>query len=313
MGFVLLIASGALLVVVLLIAGIVLDARHPARATEGWALAHGHAIDPAALGVAFEELTVAGVKAWRISGGDASGPTTLIIHGWRRSRIDSLRRLEPWLGVSRAAWLVDLAGHGHAPPGPTTLGAGDGARLVIAANEMIARDSTDAAPSRLMIVGHSLGAVVAIDLAARLDRAALAGVIAFAPYDDLAEPISNRLAARGLRSSTLAAIAATVLRVIAGRSPNTRESLRRLANSHCPLLVASSRADEVVRSDHVRQLAIAAGAPLLTSDTITHDQLGTSRAHATEPAFLNALSQFAAAAAAECLTARTEGATTRRA
>lgn len=275
MGFILLLATGALVLVVLMLLSVVRDARHPARATAGWALARGLAVDPAALGVAFEEVDVCGTRAWRLDGRDPEGVVTLVIHGWRRSRIDSLRRREPWLGVSRDLWVIDLAGHGESPEGPTTLGATDASRLVSFAQAILVQSVPRASPPRLLLVGHSMGAVIAVDLARQLDARRVAGVVAFAPYADLTEPLANRLAARGVPSRALALVAARVLDFVVGAPPPTRDSLNQLTVAGCPLFIAAARGDATVRAAHTEELARCASSRVHMSERTTHDTLGT--------------------------------------
>ncbi len=279
MGLVLLLLVGLLFAAFLFVLGIVRDARAPARATIGWALARKLPVDPAAHGLHFEEaLWGANQSAWRIPGGDPSSDiTTIIIHGWRRSRIDSLRRISPWIEVSNEVWLVDLAGHGDSLVGPTTLGVRDVQDVVTLALAIAAgRDQRVASSNRLLLVGHSLGASIAARAAAQLPPACIAGVVAIAPYESLREPLANRLRARALPAMPFAHLAELWLHAICGREQSVVAALRQLrANEVAAVLIAGSQ-DTVVRVEHVAELAAAADLPLITDKLSSHDELATS-------------------------------------
>ena len=117
---------------------------HPARITAGWALAHQWAACPADLGLPFEEWSLERpggtvIPVWEIPPTtEATGAppeqqpvTVVVLHGWGRSRIDSLARvgglLEERPGGPRGfrTILPELRGHGDASSGTTTLGSRD--------------------------------------------------------------------------------------------------------------------------------------------------------------------------------------------
>ncbi len=274
----LLLFVGALCAALLLVFGIVRDARTPSRATMGWALARKLAVDPAALGLQFEEeLWGANQSAWRIRGGAPSSDlTTIIIHGWRRSRIDSLRRINPWYGVSSSLLLVDLAGHGDAPDGPTTLGVRDVHEIVTLAHAVVASsDPAAARPTRLLLVGHSLGASIALRAAAQLPPEFLAGVVAIAPYESLKEPLANRLRARALPATPFAQLAQLWLHAICGRERSVIDALTQLRTRNVSALLIAGAQDVVVRHEHVAHIALSAGVPLVTDSASGHDDLAT--------------------------------------
>ncbi|MSQ89822.1 MAG: alpha/beta fold hydrolase [Phycisphaerales bacterium] len=278
MGLALLFLIGGITAATAFIIGIVIDARHPSRATTGWALARGIPIDPAAMGLeASAELWGRQQSAWRVRGKACeSGIVTIIVHGWRRSRIDSLRRIRPWLDASESVWLIDLAGHGDSPAGPSSLGTSDVADLVALANEILAQGAQSAGtPSRILLVGHSLGASIALRAAARITPASLGGVVAFAPYESLAEPLRNRLAARALPAQPFASIAAAGLHAICGSESSTTEAMTTLTAAGVPLLVVAARQDGVVSLAHVRAMCMRAGVEITVDDTAQHDDLGT--------------------------------------
>ncbi len=286
MGLALLLLIGGCVAALVLVWGIVRDARCPARATAGWALARGLQVDPAALGLEFsDECFCDGLRAWKIRGGDPSSDvTTVLIHGWRRSRIDSLRRIHPWFARSRELWLIDLAGHGESPRGPTTLGVRDVDDVMHLARSLVEGAHANAPrATRLLIVGHSLGASIGLRASARLEPQSLAGVVAIAPYESLAEPLTNRLVARALPAIPFARIAAGWLHALCGVEASPSKALAQLHHAEVPLLVIASTHDAVVSVEHVVQMVAQADHTrarhplhLFVDQCASHDDLATA-------------------------------------
>jgi pimeloyl-ACP methyl ester carboxylesterase len=173
------------------------------------------------------------LPVWEIELAERSGgPAVVLLHGWGRSRIDMLSRLAPFLEVAERVLLVDLRGHGDAT-GRTTLGDGDEADIA----ELLRR--LPAGP--VVLVGHSLGAVVALRTAAsEPDR--VAGVIAIAPYDTFETPLRMRLAARELPSGLTVRLAVGVLRLLGVRRTSGLAAARAV---RCPLLVLQGGRDRI--------------------------------------------------------------------
>lgn len=294
MGLALLFLLGALTIFAVLCAAIVHDARHPTRATAGWALGRGLPIDPGELGLNFVtrgEGTA--LPRWEVEGRDPQGVVTILIHGWRRSRIDSLRRIHPWIDVSRTLWLIDLPGHGDAHKGPTTLGIGDAELIEREIDTALASSLNDGAAPRILLVGHSMGAVVAADLARRLPPQRLAGLVAFAPYSAISEPLTNRLRCRALPATTFAWIASLLLRTILGQEPDTGGALTLLRARGIPILIVAARDDHTVGLEHVRSLARRAGHKVVISTHASHDALGAGLQSDADPPSALAAAVFA--------------------
>ncbi|MFM8874419.1 MAG: alpha/beta hydrolase family protein, partial [Phycisphaerales bacterium] len=223
LGLAALLSAGALLAWGLYAAGVWRDAVRPPRRGMAWALAQGVPTSPADLGRAFEERTVRGPEAsvpgWWVTGrGPADGPTVILVHGHGRSRWDSLRRIGPWVERSPLVILIDLRGHGDAG-GHSTLGRREHVDL-----EAVVAEAERRRPGvPVELVGHSLGAVVAIRTAARRAAAGapLAAVHAFGPYEWTRTPLEARLRARGLparpASDLVLALAARRWRARPGR------------------------------------------------------------------------------------------------
>lgn len=281
MGLVALLALGAAIVIAAVVTAIVRDARFPARASVGWALARRIATRPADAGMDSADDSVvcndgAALPMWTIPGGSPEGPALLLLHGWRRSRIDSLRRL-PWLLPHvRFACLMDLRGHGDAPRGPSTLGVADVGDACAAVR---------AHPGVPWIVaGHSLGASVALRASADLLREGFRvdGVLLMSPYPDIRVPLSGRLTSAGMPAFPVASMAARAIAAISGSETPIAHAITALAEAAVPTVWVTCAEDAIVSPDAVRGLhaqARALGSPstLHVDADADHDSLGTGQ------------------------------------
>ncbi len=248
---VLLLSAGALLALGLGVIAVAWEALHPPRRTVAWALARGTPADPEELRRPWRTLRHrlddgAELECWEIEGGDPRGPVVAIVHGWGRSRWDSLRRVEPFLGRASRVLLPDLRGHGEST-GRTSLGAADGDDLRSLLGALAPADGA----TPLLLAGHSMGAGAVIRAAASL-RPAPAAVIAIAPYDRVRTPIMARLRLRALPARLLGLPAVGLLRLVGVHdAPLTRaaEQLR------CPLLVLAAEEDSISPVEDGRAIA----------------------------------------------------------
>ena len=234
------------------VGGVVLEAMRPERKTVGWALARGLPSEPGAWGLPVREWSVEfrGAHCPVFDLGDAArdAPTAIVLHGFSRSRYDSLSRLAPLMHHARRFLLIDLPGHGEATGRSTRLG-GDEAELVAE----IATAHTD---GPLLLMGHSLGATVAIAAASDERIAArVRGVLALAPYESLRTPLGARLDLRGMPRGALVPAALRVLRALGVEERSTREAATRV---RCPLAVLAGEIDPVTPVEEARAVAHAA-------------------------------------------------------
>ena len=249
--------------------------------------------------MAFEEVALPGLDAttcpaWRIEGGgDANAPTLLMLHGWGRSRWDSLTRLPALLPLVREAWLPDLPGHGEHPGARSWVGVREPAAAAAMAAEIAARRPG----ARLLLMGHSLGAGVALR-AARPSPLHVAGVIALAPYRDLHSPIPGRMAVQGLPRRPFTSIGFALLRA-AGCLDEPLES--DAAHVRVPALVVACEGDRVSPARDAETIAAAMPhATLLVLPGDRHDEPGAGdpeRFTATLRAFVGSLSRPSPASA----------------
>jgi len=234
------------------VAGVVREALRPERRTIGWALARGLPSEPTAWGLPAREWMFesdgARCPVFEIGDADPAAPTAIVLHGFARSRYDALSRLGPMLPHTTRFLLPDLPGHGDATGRGTRLGW-DEDRLLA---DLACRHATD----DLLLVGHSLGATIAIHAATHADLAPrVRGVLALAPYEQLRTPLGARLDLRGMPRAALVNPALLTLGALGVRERSTAESAARVA---APLAVLAGEADPVTPIEEARRIARSA-------------------------------------------------------
>jgi pimeloyl-ACP methyl ester carboxylesterase len=211
-----------------------------------------------------------------------------MLHGWGRSRWDSLARLQPLLPMVREAWLPDLPAHGEHDGHRSWVGVREPDAALAMLSEIAARNP--GAP--IVIMGHSLGAGVAIRAAARAQGLPVAGVIALAPYRDLASPIPGRMRMQGLPSQPFTALSLLLLRA-AGCMDTPLEI--DTASLRVPLLVVACQGDPISPASDAERIAAASShATLLVLPGDRHDEPGQAdpaRFEETLRAFVASLSR----------------------
>lgn len=270
------------------------DALHPPRKGFAWALATGRPTSPEAAGLQADETSLPGLDgvrcpAWHVRGhGGAHAPTLLMLHGWGRSRWDSLARLGPLLPCAFDAWLPDLPAHGEHPAGRGWVGVREPEAVVAMLGEIAAH--RPGAP--IVLVGHSLGAGIALRAAARAAGAAIAGVVAIAPYRDLRSPIPGRLALRGIPTFPFMPVAIAMLRAVGCMDLPLDRDVKGL---RLPVLLVACEGDRISPIADAEALAQAlANATLFALPGDRHDEPGaddTPRHDATVQAFLRSISR----------------------
>jgi len=254
LGVLLLLSIAAALILAIGIGAVAWEALHPPRRSTAWALAKGVPMDPAPLGRPWRiETRVlrngARMPLWVIDGFDAHGPVVVIVHGWGRSRWDSLRRIAPFLEHASRILLPDLRGHGEAE-GRTTLGTLEAADIADLAASA-APDGAAASAPPLVLVGHSMGAGIVIRAAGSLNPPPR-GVILLAPYRRVVTPIAARLRLRGLPASLLASPAVALLRLMGMRESPLETAAAALRS---PLLVITAEGDVIAPAEDGRATA----------------------------------------------------------
>lgn len=251
--------------------GVVREALRPERRTIGWALGRGSPSDPAHWGLPAREwshgFAGASCPVFDLGDDDPGAPTAIVIHGFARSRYDALARLGPVLPHARRFILPDLPGHGDA--------AGRGTRLGTDEDAFLESLVTSATSGPVLFVGHSLGAVVALQAASREALAArVRGVVALAPYERLRTPLGARLDLRAMPKRPLLGPAIGVLGMLGVRERSTREAAAKVA---CPVAVIAGEADPVTPLAEARAIADSASTSRFASIAhARHDDFHTA-------------------------------------
>ena len=200
LGFATLLGTAALLVSGAYLAGLWKDAVTPSRRSMGWALGQGLPASPEDLSLQSEErntvLSDGVMPAWWIHGrAPHSGRAVIVLHGHGRSRWDSLRRIGQYAQEAALIVTPDLRGHGDAA-GRCALARREAGDVCI----LMAAIEAEYPGIRIELVGHSMGAVVAIHAAAQRAAAGapIEEVIAWGAYDRVATPLNARLKLRSL-------------------------------------------------------------------------------------------------------------------
>ncbi len=283
-----------------------LQALRPPRKYFAWALATGRPKDPSDLGLEFIESEFSSgehhpLPAWRIKGSatHSNAPILVMLHGWGRSRWDSLTRVEPFRNACSEIVLLDLPAHGEHLGAWSALGVREPACVVHALHEL-ARQFPN---SPFLLAGHSMGAGIAIraaNLAATDFQGntsenkgiSIAGVIAFAPYSTLRSPIPARLVLQNLPAWPFAPIAFLTLRILGRMDGPLEKDAREL---RAPLLVMAGDHDPI--SPLADAQKISSAAPRGTLSVLPyqrHDDLRLGDAQQFDRAlanFLNSLTE----------------------
>ena len=265
-------AMAIVVVAVLYVVALLWRLRHPPRRTAGWAIARGRPLDPGAVGAAWREVEAAGLPLWLVARDEATldrsdAPLAVLLHGWGNSRLDWLGRLEPWLSSGVRLAIPDLRGHGDAP-GASTLGDADREDVLAILREIRAVGAASSPP--LLLVGHSLGSVVALRVAAALGdhEVDLRGVVAFAPYERLRTPAVAELASREAEVGVLLPVLLAGLRLLGVREHSTSDAARAIRT---PLVIVHGAEDPISPLEEAREIAAASPrAELLVLDGAGH-------------------------------------------
>ena len=276
LGFAVLLGAGAALAGGVFLAGMWNDVMRPSRRGLGWALGQGLATSPEDLGLTFTERTHefpgCTMPAWWVAGrAPESGVAVILLHGHGRSRWDSLRRIQPIAEGAALVVVPDLRGHGDAP-GRTTLARREPEDVTM----LVAAIEAEHPGLRIVIAGHSLGAVVAIHAAALRAEAGspIHAVTAWGPYDRVRTPFEARLRLRGIPVWPFSHAILACWRMLDGRERATHASAAALRTTR--LQLHADEFDAVSPVADAEEIAAACpGATLERSSGIAHADLGT--------------------------------------
>ncbi|MEE2682131.1 MAG: alpha/beta fold hydrolase [Planctomycetota bacterium] len=261
-GFLMLCATSCVLAAYCLVCA--RETRTPKRLSTGWALALSRESEPDRIDPECTRWTLdlpdgTTLPVWEArTGSDRSQPpeaTLVFIHGWGNARTHSIERAQAVLESigdrhPPPRWrliFLDLRGHGDASDGPTTLGMRELEDLGVLLEEL-PKD----APR--ILIGHSLGAVLAIRTAARWPDE-VDGVLALAPYRWVRTPIARTLGMRGLPAGRLADVIGRLCTSGRFLRLDTVDDARAMTQ---PLVVLSGTEDPICPTEEARAIARAA-------------------------------------------------------
>ena len=235
----------------------------PPRHATGWALAHHHPTSPAELSIEHQEWFLdrpggARLCVWDVPGTNPKAPSIMLLHGWSRSKLTWLNHLTEWQGRGSRIIIPDLRGHGDSTPDGVTLGDRD-AKDIAALLSVLDEE-------RVILVGRSLGGVVAINAATEATN--IAGVIAIAPYIRLRHTIRARVLQHGLPALGVVPVAMMMLWLLGVRSSPTIRAAQKL---EAPLLIIHGTCDSISKLADAHALAEAtANATLIEVENAGH-------------------------------------------
>lgn len=268
-GLLLLLLIALLLVLVLFTALVLWGSLHPPRHGPAYALARGLPADPGDLGLDAAQWWLdrpdgARLPVWELETDAQATPLTAVfVHGWAQSRHDMLARLDPYRQLCRRIVLYDLRGHGDAEGSASRLSHDEHLDLM----DLLGRIDD----RRLVLVGLSMGAVIAIHAAAEADvalRDRVAGIVAYGPYVDIHESLRGRLRVQQMPTRPISDLVMLARRVMGIRHRDLLAAARRVP---CPMLIVHGREDIIAPLRHAEQITdAAADAALHVVDGAAH-------------------------------------------
>lgn len=252
-GLIILMFIAAALLVLLAGAYVAWRLMHPPRRTATSMIADSLPADPGEMGFAFEAVrftTGCGdeLEGWLVEGRDKAGPPLVILHGWGDSRYGAMGWLEPLSPLFSRILLYDHRGHGDSTQACCTWGATE-VEDAAAAAQWLAEGSG----RKVVIMGYSMGAVVALAAAAR-SADAVAGVIADSPYRRPSQVIARTLSLHGLPGRLLAPVAWTLLSC-RWRQLRGVDAVELAHELKLPLLVLHGTDDRIAPAEDAQKIA----------------------------------------------------------
>ena len=278
------------------------EIRRPKRLSTGWSIALGRPGDPDGIDPDSTQWTLEPGDGTQLPVWEARtdrnhpGPcaaTIVFLHGWGNSRTHSIERAQAILEVMQQAGpvpplrlvFVDLRGHGDSSDGPSTVGMHE-------LDDLGCLLDTLPADEPVLLLGHSLGAVLGIRAAARWPQR-ISGVLALAPYRQVLTPIRRTFAMRGLPGSRLTGL---IARLSTSASFMRLDTAELAADMPQPLEVLTGSDDRICPPADGQRIAEAAPHGRFQSlDAVRHGD-----AHqATPQALAEAMGRLLAAVAPE--------------
>ena len=196
------------------------------------------AVLPGADEVSFDTEDGLRLRGWFVPGGSGATPAVLVFNGNAGNRSARVPLARALARAGTSVLLFDYRGYGGNPGSPSETGLAADARAARA--YLLSR--SDVRPQSLVYFGESLGAAVALGLAIEHPPAGLVLRSPFTSLVDVGQLHYPYLPVRALLKDRY-------------------ESLQRVVELRCPLLVLAGGADDIVPLEQSRRLYEAAAQP----------------------------------------------------
>ncbi|HEY2887965.1 MAG TPA: alpha/beta fold hydrolase [Candidatus Limnocylindrales bacterium] len=243
------------------------------RARAGYPRQNPSTSDPAALGLAFEDVTVpspgmGSLPGWWIPGdGSGPAPAVLLVHGWESARDRTLPNALVLHAAGFHVLTIDVRAHGANPPEELPLTAGEfGIDAAAGARYLLARADV----TTVAILGHSMGAIGAL-LAAAAEPRIRAVVAVSTPADPYRLTRQTfhlaNLPIPDVVAYPLAWLTTRVFLAPRGHDVRSVSATAAIASYAGPVLLIHGTEDRVVPFGHMARLArrarrVRAGGPV---------------------------------------------------
>jgi fermentation-respiration switch protein FrsA (DUF1100 family) len=203
-------------------------------------------ITPAHIGLRFENvvLTTADgvhVHGWFVhspSENPPPRPALLFFHGNAGNISHRIEMIQQFAAMGLDVFIIDYRGYGQSSGRPNEKGLYEDARAAYA----YLRETRQIPPEKIVLFGESLGGCVAIDLAAKVDAAALITVAAFSSTKDMARAVYPILPFQWLVTEKF-------------------DAASKIGNARMPVMLLHSRDDEIVPFKQAEKLHANAHQP----------------------------------------------------
>ncbi len=187
----------------------------------------------------------------------ANGATLIIVHGFGGNRGALLEQAVAMHEVGYGALLLDMRNHGESDDVISTWGPAEATDVIAAYNYLLTRSDVD--PSRIGLVGKSMGGAAAALAAAQLPD--LAVLVLESTYSSLEENLPNILPGIARTPGFLAPY--IFKRMDAATTEPLTEVLpaETVKSLHMPLLVIHGERDQLVPTEQGRAIFAAANEP----------------------------------------------------
>jgi pimeloyl-ACP methyl ester carboxylesterase len=266
-GLLIFMATALAALLVLLGAMLAYEMVHPPRHTAGYAIARGLACDPGERGLTFTEWTLdrpdgAQLPVWEITTNSRPAHvdpvTAVFIHGWGHSRIDSLARIDVIRPLVDRIVLYELRGHGESAGCLSHLGDREDNDLIALLDRITPSTINGPPKQKLILVGHSMGAVIGLHTAHRMMReqhplaGRIAAIIAYGPYCEFHRSLRGRLKVSGYPARPITDLALLLHRLRGIRPSSLQPS--ELHELNTPLLIVHGDMDQVAPIEHADRI-----------------------------------------------------------